>query len=350
MALSQSTNYNLSAANIINRSLNMIGAVSQGDTAPIIFNDLLNMIGAVAPWETPNSENTAMCLDFLNMMVKRWVTDGVHLWTQHEGVLVFDNSVATYYFPDVELANGSVGVSNADVFVDTQLSDDAVTSDTVLVVESNTGIAATDKAILVLDDGTRHVTTVASVASTTGVTLTDAIPSDASTGMHLYSYPVAVNQADLFNPRQIFNVRLRDNNGYDRFLLELSRSDYMLNTDKTITGTPMSFYIDDQLDNKRISMYPVPTDLNEHLRFTYTKSLDDVDTITDNVEFPREWLDALVFNLAVVISKPFGKENKIGTRADPDSIAGLAWEAKQAALGFGMEHVDIQFNPSWERS
>ncbi len=88
-------------------------------------------------------------------------------------------------------------------------------------------------------------------------------------------------------------------------------------------------------------MYPVPDNIRYSLRFTYTKSLDDADALTDLVEFPSCWLDALIYGLAVRVAPAFGKEDKA-----TKFIAPLATEYLREALFYDDEKVDVQVQPN----
>ncbi len=325
MALSGTANYNLTAGSIITKAL--------------------NLLNVVAPWDTPNTESIDVCEDALNRMIKQWTHYGVHMWTQHEGALVFNYNTATYSFADENLGGSSVGVVKEADLITMTLDDDGAITDTVLTLDSTTGVTANDILLIVSADGTRQQRVVSSVDSATELTLTVALTTAVTSGDTVFCY---ADTATLFNPRQLYNFRLKDHNGIDRMLTELSRSDYFSINDKTMAGTPTQYFIDNQLVNKQIHVFPVPADLNESLRFTYVKYLDDITSLTQNVEFPLDWLDALIYNLAVRVAANFGRQAALGKVTDPHSIGGLAIEFFHAAQGFAdsNEPVDIQIQPN----
>lgn len=59
---------------------------------------------------------------------------------------------------------------------------EALAQATVIPLESTTGLAATNRISLILDNGDTHRTTIASVSAGVSVTLNLAIPSKASSG------------------------------------------------------------------------------------------------------------------------------------------------------------------------
>ncbi len=320
------------------------GTESYNSTAGDLITDAFRLIGVTAPWETPNSESTAVGLRYLNLMIKDWIQDDVHLWTQHEGALLLDYNTTKYTFPNSSLTGGDDGIINEDDLIATTLSADFASSISTVTVESNTGITIGSNIFIVLDDGTRFFTTVANVSGNDTVVLNSPLTGDASEGAIVYSYLSTVN---LFNPREIYNVRVRDKNGVERSLVELSRSDYSYLSQKAMNGVPTQYYIDTQLDNKIMYIYMVPTDITDTIRFTYIKALDDVTQLTQNVNFPQEWQLTIMLNLAVMLADPYGRKNAIGTRNDPDSIAGRAFDGFIKSAAYSDPNTAIQFNPSW---
>jgi hypothetical protein len=319
MALSGSTDYTQNAGQLIRAALLKLGVVN--------------------PNSTVNEATNNMCLDALNRMIKHWQMQGAHMWTQHEGVLVLDNAVSKYNFSDSSLAGGAVGMVRADAIVVAEIDADEAAAQTVIDIDSTTGMAATDKIIIALDDDTRHVTTIVSVDSATQVTITDALPSAASQYNKVYSYPVAVSQANLFYPSQISNVRVKDADDNERMLTEMSRFEYFARNNTDQAGSPYSYYLEDNLVNKSLFLFPVPDRVSEYVKFTYIKSLDDVDAFTNNIEFPVEWHRAIVLNLAVEVALEFGKEAKLNI------LLPLAKDALDDALGWDDENVDVQIIP-----
>lgn len=320
------------------------GTESYSSTAGDIITDALQLLGVVAPWQSPNTESMDKGMRFLNLMIKSWTMDNVNIWTQQEGVVLLNYNEDKYTFPDSSLTGGDDGILNEDELNATSLSDDFVTTDTTITVESNTGIGAGDNIFIVLDDGTRFETTVANVSGNDTVVLTLALTGDASEANAVFTYATS---ATVFNPREIYNVRLRNSEGTERRLTELSRSDYYSLAQKTMTGSPTQYYVDTQLDHKVLILYPVPIDISESIRYTYTRALDDVTQLTQTVNFPQEWQLALVFNLAVLLSHQFGRKEAIGSVNDPKSIAAIADSEFIKAAAYSDPNTAIQFNPSW---
>jgi len=321
MALSGSTNRNATAAQLIRQALLKLGVINP--VAPI--QDSTNNIA----------------LDALNNMIKHWQSQGAHMWTEHEGCIILEADTASYTFPDTSLSGGDVGIVNLSALQHTTILADEAAAQTVISLTSTAGMSATDKIIISLDDDTRHETTISVVSDSTHVTINAALPSAASEGRAVYSYPVAATQTNLFYPQQISNVRLvsiSDVN-VNMNVYRWTRKEYYSRNINSLTGSPMAYYFEDSLTNKSLKVYPTPVNSQERLEFTYVKSLDDVDAFTNNVEFPVIWHRAIVYNLAVELAFEFGKEAKI------QALLPFATTYLQEALGFDDDHTSIQIIP-----
>lgn len=315
------------------------GSTNGTQNAGQLIRAALLKLGVVNPTATVSDSTNQICLDALNRMIKAWQMQGVHLWTQYEGACLLDQNVASYAFSGASLTGGAVGMVRAEVLITTTLTADASAAATVLTLDDTTGMAATDKIVVSLTSGARHVTTIVSVDSATQVTITSGLAGAAADGLTVYAYPVAVNQTNLFYPKQITNVRLRYSATQERELTEYSRSDYLARSDKTLASNPFSYYIEDNLVNKKIYVFPVPNDLSQSLRFTFVKALDDVDALTNDIEFPVEWHKAIVLNLACEVAFEFGKDTKL------DRLQPLANMALADALGWDDEATSVQLIP-----
>ena len=94
-------------------------------------------------------------------------------------------------FPDYQNVDIARPVQT-DVFqttgIETTLGADEAAGQTILTVESTTGLTATENIAVYLDTGTVHTSTIASVTDSTTLTINDALPSKASDGNRVYTY------------------------------------------------------------------------------------------------------------------------------------------------------------------
>lgn len=95
----------------------------------------------------------------------------------------------------------------------------------------------------------------------------------------------------LLNPRKIIA-------GDETPIRMFSRQEYMDQPNKDSQGEPVAVYYDPQLTNGVIYIWQAPG-ASQSLKFTSKQYIEDFDSQNDNPYFPTEWLDAIVYNLAV---------------------------------------------------
>jgi hypothetical protein len=111
--------------------------------------------------------------------------------------------------------------------------------------------------------------------------------------------------ATLFSvkPMRVLSVRRRVTSGsIDTPMMEWSRQEYYDQSNKTVASVPTAWYYDPQRALGTLSIWPTAstsTATDMTLKVTYLRSMADFDTSSDNPDLPQEWLQALIWNLAV---------------------------------------------------
>jgi hypothetical protein len=101
-------------------------------------------------------------------------------------------------------------------------------------------------------------------------------------------------------PYRVLSMRRRVSN-IDIPMEAISREEYFDLPTKTQTGTPLSFYYDSQRDNGTIYLWPTPDAsfvASGSLPYTYTRQIQDADTLDDDLDIPQEWTEAVIYGLA----------------------------------------------------
>jgi hypothetical protein len=103
-------------------------------------------------------------------------------------------------------------------------------------------------------------------------------------------------------PLRIPSVRRRDADGNDVPLREMSRQEYEdLPNKASSPSIPVAFYFDPQADAGVLYVWPAP-DTNAAsdytLEVTCQRRIADIDTSTDALDMPQEWLDPVIWLLA----------------------------------------------------
>lgn len=311
------------------------GSVDYNRTAEQIIRDALELLGVIGTHENLEGNDYTTCLNTLNIMIKAWQSQGLHLWTEKEGVLFLNDSQVAYQL-------GGTGADEASSeIIATTLSGDEAAGQTTLSVTDTSSMAASDNIGIVLNSGTIFWTTISSLTSTT-VTVASGLTTAASSGQPVYAYTSAIGR-----PLHISQVRLIDSEGVETELRPLSRLQYFRIPNKTQTGVPSQYYIDKQTSYTKMYIHPVSEDSTNRLRFSYKRIMEDIDSSTDDLDFPQEWIACLTYNLAVWVAPKYNLEEKCGT--GPTSIAVLASQSLKALKEWDQEQVPMYFRPSGPR-
>jgi hypothetical protein len=183
-----------------------------------LINDSLELIGAKAPNEPMTNNELQGASRTLNMMLKSWQTDGLQLWLRRS------------------------------------LS-------------------------LVLIDGTSKYTLGPGGATAVG------------------------------RPLRVLKAMRKDTSDNEVEVFQYTQDEYLEQTPKNTEGTPVSYYYDPQLTNGNLHVWPTPgsTEASEYtLEITYHKPTDDMDSATDDFEFPQEWLETIKYGLALKLAPVYG--------------------------------------------
>lgn len=77
-----------------------------------------------------------------------------------------------------------------------------------------------------------------------------------------------------------------------------SRNEYMNQPSKDSEGEPVYVYFDPQMTQSKLWVWPAPA-AADSIKFSYKSYLEDIDSLANTTSFPPEWLDAIVYNLAL---------------------------------------------------
>lgn len=310
------------------------GTTSFTETRDQLITNALNLLGVVAAGETVTPNDLSYCASALNAMVKAWMAQGIHLWTEEEGTIYFVNGQASYTLPGANSSDGS------GTPVETTLTSPG--SGSSLTVASTTGMTSGDTLGLQLDSNVIYWTTISSPPSGTTVTIAGSVPTTASSGNQVFTYTAALQR-----PLSIQSARIRNSSGFDRMMEIKPRQDYMNIPQKTITGSPIILFFTPQISTGIVYVWPTPYSVAERLKVTYLRTIQDFDSGTDQPDFPQEWLECLTFNLAVRIAPSYGVNlSSGGIQGNPD-ILRMAQQFLEELKAWDAEQPYIQIIPKY---
>lgn len=226
------------------------------------------------------------CARSLNLFFKAWQPKGLFLHTYKPATLFLALNQQSYLL-------GPSGDHATESYVETTLTADAAALSTVLTVDSETGITVDDNIGIVLDSGALYWDTIASLSP---LTLTNGIPTVATSGNAVYAYTNKI-----IRPNKITDVTLLSN-GTERPVNKVSLSEYRILPAKASAGSPVQYAYDPQLDNARLYAWPVANTATEKIKFVYQKPVDDFTTDSDTATAAADWLQCLCLGLAYTIA------------------------------------------------
>lgn len=309
MATSNSVDFELNALQLITKSFQKLG-VRAAETP-------------LEPFEIQDG------LDDLNLMLKSWQQQGMHLWLEEEGIIFLQVGKESYL-----LGPSGDEATTIDDFIATTTTADYSANATVLALASSMGMVAGDKVGLRLDDGSRFWTTIFSV-NTAQITLVDKLTSASASGSTVFTFTNLIQR-----PLRISSSR-RKTHGADNEIevYSWSRNEYFNQVNKSSTGTVVNAYYQPKLTNGRYYVWQTAASVNDYVRVSFERPIQDVDLTTDTLDIPVEWYETIIYSLAARLTDAYRvssqKKMEIITIADSLLDNSLAWDGE-------MESINIQ--------
>lgn len=261
----------------------------------------------------------------LNLMLKAWEGQGIHLWTMKEGTLFLRKGQSAY-----DLRSPTTHVANT-YYTTTSLG--AVAGSTVVPIASNVGMENGNPIGFVDTDNDLHWYEIASFTAS-DVTLTSPLLADIPDGAVCYHYP------DNFEPvARVLSVRRKESTTYEVPIDLCSREAYMSLPNKDVQGYPVQAYYSREEPQGIMYLWNAPFTCVPVIPFTYERKLQIVTEATQTFDFPDYWLEAITFNLAYHLIPKFGC-----APARAAQIEALANQTLSAALGFDTDLYPITIN------
>ena len=312
MATSNSKNYAVTRADIIEAAHRKIGIYDAGDAI-----------------DGPQTTASSLAL---NLMTKEWVARGIDIWLRDEITLFIANDTQSY----------ALGTTNAtrSVVAETTLSAAEASGQTVLSVTSSTGMTAADFIGIKLTDNTIHWDTIASVDSSVQVTVDTGLASAAASGKKVYVYTTKAER-----PTKIVSAYRRDKNDIDTEIDLIGEEEYRSQSNKGSDGPPVQVWYQPTLTTGTLYVWPVDGGANvDKIVLSAQYYPDDFDSASDNPQFPIEWANALIWGLAAEIASEHG----LGER-EQGRLWSIAENKLNHILDFDVENASVEFAMEYQR-
>jgi hypothetical protein len=275
------------------------GTVAQTvlDTA-VVMEHAVRRCGIPASMQTP--ETVEICRQNLYLLLLNLANRGINLWCVEKIIMGLETNKATYALEDGTIRLMDTLYSAATISTGT----DTVAADNVI-----TNLAAPVKIIRWGFKLNASVTgTIALEYSTDGVTYT-SVSTTASTvwtiGWYWYDLDPAITA-------QYWRVTSSVAATFDEFALvsaisdtpmtQFNRTEYAQQTNKTNSGRPSTNFYFNKTVAPTITLWPVPNTNTDQVTLWRHRFVQDVGTLTQQIEVPQQWMEAVIWMLAARVS------------------------------------------------
>lgn len=121
----------------------------------------------------------------------------------------------------------------------------------------------------------------------------------------------------------------------------VTRQEYNVLGNKTSTGNPIQVFCNPELTATSVKVFPTPDSTSasqNQVILVYQKQFDDMDSASDNLEFPSEWFEAVKYGLSTRLAGEYGI-----SLDDRRMLTHEANAIKQEALSFSTEEGSLFF-------
>lgn len=287
-------------------------------------------VGAIAAGETPDDGTIQDFSDALNVMVKHWQATGTYIWRRSEATLFLQKAQTQYSL------NTSAADHATESFVETTLAADAASGAATITITSASGMSASDYLGIELDSGSWQFTTISGAPSTT-LTPAAALTGAATSGNRVIAYTTKI-----VRPLRIIDARRYNfDSDIETPLMEYEREEYFDLPNKTNSGSVTGYYYDRRGGanaNGLFYAWQSPSDVNDAVKFTYLRPIQDFAASGNTPDLPEEWTQALIFNLALVMAPeydvPVARFEMIGKMALKYLADVQWWEREDETVSF----------------
>ena len=161
--------------------------------------------------------------------------------------------------------------------------------------------------------------------------------NDSASGSNVYVYETKINR-----PENIQNAQSTLASNSEIPMVQLSRDTYYNIPVKATPGRPNQFYYNKQLNSGIINLWPVPDSITNRIVMSFIEQIFDFDSATDDPDFPIEWLQPIILNVAYRLSRKYGRLEI----SEKEQLKRDAEETLEEVTGFDREETSIRFEPA----
>lgn len=271
------------------------GSTDFTSTEQEIIADAFYTLNVYGSEESISAADYSLGRRYLNRMIKAWQAADLHLWLKDTATIFLQKDQRVY-----ELY--SQGDHATLSYQETTLDFDYASGSSTFIFSSAISVSIGDYLGIELDSGELYWDTIKTIIDPISVEINGSIPSSASEGLVVYTY-----QTKLDEPFNVYSAVRESKSEIDVPMNYLSYEEYFQLPNKTSSATPVSYNYDRQLGKALITVWPVPQNVQYLMKVTMSRKLEDFISNPNTPDFPQEWHEALVTNLAVKMAHSFGR-------------------------------------------
>lgn len=302
-----------------------------------IINTAYMLLGILGTGQTLRSGDMDLGVTLFNTMIKTYQAQGLHLWNQEEAYLFLDKNQPDYYLGN-QYSSPAKACYREDAVL-TTLTADAVSGATSLTIGTSSNMTIGDYIGVVLSDNTLYWTTIATIPTSTSVTLTAGLSGASTASKNVYTFTTLIDKPmRIHSSRRVLGTITNPTNiDMEGF----SHQEFFSQPNKLARGAPTIYYYQPRKTYGQYHVWPAPDSSQLYIEFTMERGILDLDTATDIPDFPDEWIEVLTWQLALRLAVPFGREDKVSKLTVP-----LAADLLEGVKGWDSEVGSINFKPS----
>lgn len=270
----------------------------------------------------------------LNLLTKEWMKKpGVRTWTLEQGILFLQKDQSRYQLGSTSTDHAT----DAFDFDNTTTTVAAAAAAGTITVDDIGTIANADYIAVELDSGEFQWTTVNGAPAGSVVTLAAALTGAAALGNRVIAYTTKMVRPLLVIPdvARTFHYESLIESPADM----VANLDYQRLPNKTSSNSPFTqLMYQPKLPLGIMTAWLVPSDVKYGAKFAYHRPIFDFVSNSDNPDFPIEWGNAMIWNLAKELipdgDVPADRAAVISSQAEEKLAGALAGDRAPESISF----------------
>lgn len=301
-----------------------------------VITQAYRKMGVINENETPTAGEFRDGMDALNDLITELQATGIHIWTVEEAILFFQPGQYRYTVGPDQTDHFAPAYEYALTTLATTAAAGAKALSLVAPPLMSYPFAVNQQVGVVLDSGSTFWTTIDTLSSQTSFSLKDALPSPASESGFVFAYMTGIQR-----PLRIPASRRLQLHGMILTPLTnmMSRKEYQDLPNPQALGQVTQAYYNPARDVGELFVWNAPQNSNAALRFTYYRPLQGFLSPDNTADLPREWSNALLWNLALELSAnyavPSARLNFISVQAARKLELVQGWDRESESIYFG---------------